>query len=52
MTTYFLHIKSTLGNFNGTLFAKLVTNILSKKIFDSYWKKSDFFYSYHQFQCY
>ena len=59
--TYFLHIKSILDYFNGILFTKLVTSILSKKVFDSYWKKSDFnimvvifgfFYSYHQFQCY
>ena len=42
IATYFLHIKITLGNFNGTLFTKLVTNILSKKTFDSYWKKTDF----------
>ena len=42
ITTYFFLIESTLDNFNGTLFIKLVTNILSKKTFDSYWKKSDF----------
>ena len=42
ITTYFLHIESTLDSFNGTLFIKLVTKILSKKAFDSYWEKSDF----------
>ena len=34
ITTYFLHTESTLGNFDGTLFIKLVKNILSKMTFD------------------